>query len=101
MRRRACVRRDARCTSSASDDRRVGNEDRQPASFGGRRRWRGVRPTVRGVHEPGRSPARLVAKGHLRWPASGHALRADQLQETRTNKRTDDPPPPIVRRRGK
>ena len=68
------------------DRRSVGNDEHNLRSYGkaGAKRWRGIRPTVRGVgDEPGRPPARR-RRGPVRpgQPAPGFALGlAHQGQE--------------------
>ena len=92
--------RSARCTSTAATIGEVGNEEHSLESVGkaGRMRWRGVRPTVRGVamnpvdHPHGGGEGKKAA---ARDPVSPWAMLTKGYK-TRKNKRTDAM---IIRRR--
>ena len=102
MRSCACTRaRSARCTSTAARrSATVGNEEHSLRSIGkaGANRWRGIRPTVRGIamnpvdHPMG---GRTNGGGGRHHPMSPWGTPTKGYQ-TRRNKRTDGM---IVRRR--
>ena len=78
---RSCGCRPVRCGTSTSRCRAtvgaVGNAEQSNINWGkaGRMRWKGKRPTVRGVgDEPGRPPARRWRGQDVRWSPPGVAV---------------------------
>ena len=85
-----CARaRSARCTSTAAPSiGEVGNEEHNLRSIGkaGAKRWRGIRPTVRGIcDEPGRPPARRALQRRRPSRSRRGARRPRATRRARTS----------------
>ena len=87
---------DVRCRATIGE---VGNAEQSNINWGkaGRMRWKGKRPTVRGVvDEPRRPPARWWRGQDVRWSSPGLPLgqaRGPHAQ-AQGQRRPDRPPPP-------
>ena len=78
----------------------VSNQESNLKSLGkaGAKRWRGVRPTVRGVAMNPVDHPMVVVKEELRWKTSINTMGSSTKgYKTRKNQRTND----LIRRRGK